>query len=80
MKTLNLARALMASGFLLAAPAFAETGHVTKQPTQEGGGAALPCNLNANPLKDPDCKNYKQRTQSLTPAYGQVVDGVVKPK
>jgi hypothetical protein len=72
MKTFALSRALVTAGFLLtAASAFAQSTPAQKQPTQEGGGAALPCNLNAAPVNDPDCKNYKQRTQNLSPSPEQ---------
>ncbi len=80
MKPLTLTIAMMAAGFLMAAPAFAQTAPVQKQKTQEGGATGTPCNLVANPMADPDCKNYKQRTQNLTPAYGQVPDPAGKPK
>src|SRR5277367_2654725 len=60
----NLSAALMAFGLLTAAPAFAQTAPVQKQPTQEGGpsmpgptGGAF----NANP-------NYKQPTQEGGPS------------
>jgi hypothetical protein len=64
MKTHNLCATLMAFGLLVAAPAFAQTTPVQKQPTQEGapsmpgptGGA-----FNANP-------NYKQPTQEGGPS------------
>jgi hypothetical protein len=64
MKTRNLSAALMVFGLLVAAPAFAQTTPVQKQPTQEGGGPSMPTPItqpyNANPAGDP---NYKQRTQ-----------------
>ena len=63
-----LSAALMAAGFLIAAPAFAQTSPASKQPTQEGGPSMpMPCGLpyNANPSADPDCK---QRTQNLSPS------------
>jgi hypothetical protein len=67
MNTRYLSAALMAAGLLVAAPAFAQTSPVQKQPTQEGGPSMPePCGLpyNAHPSTDPDCK---QRTQNLTP-------------
>jgi hypothetical protein len=67
MKIRSLSAALTAAGLLMAAPAFAQTTAAQKQPTQEGGGSATPCNLVANPGANPDCKNFKQRTQSLVP-------------
>jgi hypothetical protein len=64
MKTRNLSATLMAFGLLMAAPAFAQTAPVQKQPTQEGGSSFAPLPnsqpYNANPTGDP---NYKQRTQ-----------------
>jgi hypothetical protein len=72
MNMLNLSSVLLAAGFLMAAPAFAQTTPAQKQPTQEGGSsfAPLPCGLpfNANSSADPNCK---QRTQNLTPTPGQ---------
>ncbi len=71
MKMQNLVAGLMVTGLLMAAPAFAQTtpqGAAQKQKTQEGGATGVPCNLVANPAADPDCKNYKQRTQSLSPS------------
>jgi hypothetical protein len=70
MKIQNLAAAVMAAGLLMAAPAFAQTTPAQKQKTQEGGATGVPCNLVANPTADPDCKNFKQRTQSEVPAMG----------
>jgi hypothetical protein len=59
MKTRNLAATLMAFGFLVAAPAFAQTTTpVQKQPTQEGG-PSMPTS------SDP---NFKQRTQEGGPS------------
>jgi hypothetical protein len=72
MKVQNLAAALMTAGLLMAAPAFAQTTPAQKQPTQEGGASGTPCNLVANPASDPDCKNFKQKTQSLTPPVNEV--------
>jgi hypothetical protein len=63
----DLSAALMAAGLLMAVPAFAASPTVQKQPTQEGGGAPIPCNLIANPDADPDCNYLKQRTQNLMP-------------
>jgi hypothetical protein len=71
MKIQNLAAALMTAGLLMAAQAFAQT-PAQKQPTQEGGTTGTPCNLVANPTADPDCKNFKQRTQNLTPPVNEV--------
>jgi hypothetical protein len=71
MKIRSLSAALMAAGLLMAAPAFAQSTAAQKQPTQEGGGSATPCNLVANPGADPDCKNFKQRTQSLVPPVNE---------
>ena len=72
MTTLTLTRALMTAGFLLTAGSvFAQSTPAKKQPTQEGGATGVPCNLVANPLADPDCKNYKQRTQNLSPSPEQ---------
>jgi hypothetical protein len=67
MKIANLSAAVMAASLLLAVPAFAQS-TATKQKTQEGGSGATPCNLVADPSADPDCRNYKQRTQNLTPS------------
>jgi hypothetical protein len=77
-----LSAALMAAGLLIAAPAFAQTAPVQKQPTQEGGSdfAPLPCALpyNANPAADPDCK---QQTQNLARSSLQAAqDASVKSK
>jgi len=59
--------------------AFAQTQpQPQKQKTQEGGGTSTPCNLVADPSADPDCKNYKQRTQNLTP--GTTEDAAMKHK
>ena len=67
----NLSAAVMVVASLVAAPAFAQNGQATKQKTQEGGNSDTPCNLVANPTADPDCKNFKQRTQSLTPPVNE---------
>jgi hypothetical protein len=72
-----LSAALMAAGLLLASPAFAQTAPATKQPTQEGAPAhPEPCSPveNANPAADPDCPQYKQRTQNLVPSPRQAGD------
>jgi hypothetical protein len=72
MTTLTLTRALLSAGFIVtAASAFAQSTPAQKQPTQEGGATGVPCNLVANPTADPDCKNYKQRTQNLSPSPEQ---------
>jgi hypothetical protein len=72
MNMLNLSAVLLAAGFLMAAPAFAQTTPAQKQPAQEGGSsfAPLPCGppFNANSSADPNCK---QRTQNLTPSSGE---------
>lgn len=63
--------AFMAVGLLVASPAFAQTPPAQRQPTQEGAPAhPEPCTLaeNANPAADPDCPQYKQRTQNLSPS------------
>lgn len=76
-----LSAALMAAGLLLASPAFAQTTSATKQPTQEGAPAhAEPCTTveNANPAADPDCPQYKQRTQNLSPSPLQAADELKK--
>jgi hypothetical protein len=72
MKMLNLSAALLTVGLFAVAPAFAQTpAPATKQKTQEGGNSDTPCNLVANPTADPDCKNFKQRTQSLVPPVNE---------
>ena len=72
MKMLNLSAALLTVGLFAVAPAFAQTpAPSTKQKTQEGGNSDTPCNLVANPTADPDCKNFKQRTQSLVPPVNE---------
>jgi hypothetical protein len=68
MKIANLSAAVVAATLFLAVQAFAQSTPATKQKTQEGGGLGTPCNLVADPTADPDCKNYKQRTQNLTPS------------
>jgi hypothetical protein len=65
MRIRYLSAAVMTAGLLMAASAFAQSTAAQKQPTQEGGGATTPCNLAANPSANPDCKNYKQRTEGL---------------
>jgi hypothetical protein len=67
----NLSAALMVAASLVAAPAFAQNGQATKQKTQEGGNSDTPCNLVANPTADPDCRNYKQHTQSMVPPVNE---------
>jgi len=68
MHNLKLSATLVVATLLMAAPAFAQSTTPKKQPTQEGGGGPTPCNLVANPTADPDCKNFKQRTQNLAPS------------
>jgi hypothetical protein len=73
MKMLNLSAAVLTVGLFAVAPAFAQTtpSPAMKQKTQEGGNSDTPCNLVANPTADPDCKNFKQRTQSLVPPVNE---------
>ena len=72
MKMLNLSAAVLTVGLFAVAPAFAQTpAPATKQKTQEGGNSDTPCNLVANPTADPDCKNFKQHTQSLVPPVNE---------
>ncbi len=75
MKIATLSWALIAVSLLVAAPAFAQSTPARKQPTQEG---RTPCNLVANPARDPDCYYLKQRTRnsSLSP----VQDGTRQEK
>ncbi|MGA3002000.1 MAG: hypothetical protein ABSE20_09745 [Acetobacteraceae bacterium] len=68
MQVLNFSAVLLSVGLLMAAPAFAQTAQVQKQPTQEGAPAfSEHCSLpyNANPAADPDCK---QHTQNVSPS------------
>jgi hypothetical protein len=64
---------------LLAAPAFAQSGTATKQPTQEGGPTSTSCGsaANAHPGLDPNCK---QRTQNLVPSPSQGMQKTPAPK
>jgi hypothetical protein len=70
MDTRYLFAVVMAAGWLIAAPAFAQTAQAQKQPAQEGGGFETPCSLpfHADAQDDPNCK---QRTQNLVPSSVQ---------
>jgi hypothetical protein len=71
MNILKLSAVALTVVLLAAAPAFAQSTAATKQKTQEGGTGETPCNLVAHPSSDPDCKNYKQHTQSLVPPVNE---------